>query len=128
MLLRKSFQAAAKASKGAAERSLVETARAVLQKKAGFSDSGIPVILDSNLETKGLDALRAKGFNVQSVSEIFGKDVGDPGINDLAETLGARVLTRDRGRQIGEGFGRNTIQVGRRIKSADQIARVLENL
>ena len=112
--------------KGTAQRSLIETSRAIARKKAGFSDSGTPIILDTNLQAKGLaDALRAKGFNVRSVSEIFGKDVGDSGINKLANTLGARVLTRDRGRQIGEGFGSNAIQVDSRVRSVDDIARIL---
>ena len=105
---------------------LVNTTKAVLRQKAGFSDKGKPIILDSNLETKGLaDALRSQGFNVRSVSEIFGKDVGDPAINRLANQLGARVLTRDRGRQIGEGFGSNAINVNSRVRGTDGISRIL---
>lgn len=71
------------------------------------------------------EALRAKGFNVRSVSEIFGKDVGDQNINSLANSIGARVLTRDRGRQIGEGFGNNAIQVDSRVRGVDGIANFL---
>ena len=66
------------------------------------------------------------GFNVRSVSEIFGKDPGtDIPINKLANILGARVLTRDRGRDSGGGFGSNAIPVDSRIRSIDTIIRIL---
>ncbi len=108
--------------------SLVNTTRAILRKKAGFSDSGTPIILDTNLEAKGLvDILRVNGFNVRSVSEIFGKDVGDSAINQLANKIGAKVLTRDRGRQIGQGFGNNAIQVDSRVRNFDDILRILKS-
>lgn len=96
--------------------------------KAGFSGKGVPIILDENLAARGMaDALRAQGYNVRSVAEVFGQNgVKDPAIRQFAESVGARVLTADRGRQIGEGFGRLAIQVPGRVgTNAEAVARLL---
>jgi hypothetical protein len=92
------------------------------------SNKGVPIILDENLSAKGLaEALRAQGYNVRTVVEIFGQSgIKDPVIRQFAESVGARVLTADRGRQIGEGFGQLAINVSGRVgTSADSIARIL---
>jgi len=121
------FEVGLVAAKGANPRTLIETTRAVLRQKAGFSNNGTPIILDKNLERSGLaNSLRAKGFNVRSVTEICGKvDPGDPAIDRLANQLGGRVLTQDRGRQIGEGFGSNAILVNARANGLESILRLL---
>jgi len=95
----------------------------------GFSEIGKPIILDVNLQRPGLvEALRQKGFNIRSVGEIFGRtDLDDASINVLADRLGAKVLTRDRGREIDGGFWQNAIQVDSRLRSSDEIARFLEH-
>jgi RHS repeat-associated protein len=103
--------------------------RARVAQLAGFSPEGTPVILDENIAGRGVaDALRGRGYNVRSVQEIFGKGgVKDPVINQLAETIRGRVLTADRGRQIGQGFGRNAIQVDSRVgTSVDALSRILD--
>jgi len=95
----------------------------------GFSRYGAPIIIDSNLGANVAATLRAQGFNVRTVAELFGRDPGtDVPIRQLAERIGARVLTQDRGRQAGEGFGRLAVQVDARIANhPNQISRVLRN-
>ncbi len=116
------------ATKKEALGNLVSTVAQVARKKAGFSNNGIPIILDRNLEAKGFaDALRAKGFNVRSITEIFGKDPGDVNIDKLAKMIGAKVLTRDRGRQLDGGFGNSAIQVDSRIRSIEGLTRALKS-
>jgi hypothetical protein len=113
---------------GSAPAQLVEVLRARTAQLAGFSQEGTPVILDENIAGRGVaDALRGRGFNVRSVMEIFGKGgIKDPVINRFAETIRGRVLTADRGRQIGEGFGSNAIQVDARVgTNIDALARIL---
>lgn len=88
------------------------------------------MILDENITGRGVaEGLRERGFNIRSVEEIFGeRGIKDPQINDVAETTGAKVLTQDRGRQIGEGFGKNAIQVDARIGTdVDALARFMES-
>ena len=89
-----------------------------LKQQAGFADKGQAIILDENITGAGVaEALRAQGFNVRSVREIFGRgNIKDPVIREYAELTGARVLTQDRGRQIGEGFGKLAIQVDARVR------------
>ncbi|MCP3139188.1 RHS repeat-associated core domain-containing protein [Pyxidicoccus xibeiensis] len=96
---------------------------------AGFEGEGIPVILDENLDRRGAaEALRAAGFNVRSVQEIFGRgDMTDPDILRLAETIDARVLTADRGRQADGGFFERAIQVDARATGNASLIRLLED-
>lgn len=49
----------------------------------------------------------------------------DPELMNLAEQLDAKVLTRDRGRQMDGGFGSRAVQIDRRINTLDGILRVL---
>jgi hypothetical protein len=68
------------------------------------------------------EALRARGYNVRTVAEIFGADPGDPAIASLAESLCGRVLTnnmRDFGRNIG-------IQIDPRSTTVDTWIRIIE--
>jgi hypothetical protein len=103
--------------------------RARALQKAGFSDRGVPVILDENLAGRGVvEALRGQGFNVRSVEEIFGLGTKDPVIREFAESVGARVLTADRGHQVGEGFGQAAIQVNGRVGSdVPTLTRILSD-
>jgi hypothetical protein len=113
-------------NKECAIQSFMRATTNVARKKAGFKDRGIPIILDSNMESKALAThLRNKGHNVRTITEIFGKDPGDMQINMLASKIGAKVLTKDRGRQIDGGFGRNAIQVDGRIRDFNTIERIL---
>ncbi len=77
----------------------------LIRRRAGFAEEGVPLIIDSNNMRRGMaEALRARGYNVRTVSEIFGVDPGDQAIASLAETLGGRVLAnnmQDFGRTIG---------------------------
>ncbi|HVQ94248.1 MAG TPA: DUF5615 family PIN-like protein [Mycobacteriales bacterium] len=103
--------------------------RDLLRRRGGFADHGAPVILDENLSARGFaDALRARGFNLRSVEEVFGRrGILDPDINQYAEQIGARVLTMDRGRQLDGGFGRLAVQVdARAARSTQALARLLE--
>ena len=94
----------------------------VIRRNAGFADEGIPLIIDSNSMRRGMvDQLRARGFNVRTVAEIFGSDPGDEAIKSLAEKLGGRVLTnnmRDFGRDIA-------IRIDPRATSTDTWTRIL---
>ena len=96
---------------------------ALVRRKAGFADEGIPLIIDSNSMRRGMaEQLRSRGFNVRTVSEIFGQDPGDPAIKSLAEALGGRVLTnnmRDFGRRVA-------IQIDPRATTVDSWIRLIE--
>ena len=71
--------------------------------------------------------LRQAGYNVRDVREIFGSGgIPDEQINQLAETIGAKVLTSDRGRQITGGFFKNAIQVDQRATSVESLKKYLD--
>ncbi|WP_223807098.1 RHS repeat-associated core domain-containing protein [Montanilutibacter psychrotolerans] len=105
---------------------LVRALDQVIRQKAGFGD-GQAVILDENLAARGMaEALRSQGFNLRSVQEIFGRgNVLDPRILELARRIDARVLTRDVGRQLDGGFHERAIIVDYRVRSPEQVGRVL---
>ena len=100
--------------------------KALLAKKAGFSGNGQRVIVDENMSSKLAGQLREAGYDARSVSEMGISGVKDPKLMTLAEQLGARVLTRDRGLQLDGGFGGRAIQIDRRVSSIDGILRILE--
>lgn len=100
--------------------------RGLLAGKAGFTGSGPRYILDENMSPRIAEQLRGLGFNVRSVPEMGLSGTKDPELKQLAELLGARVITRDRGRQIDGGFGGLAVNVDRRVTTADGIARLLE--
>jgi hypothetical protein len=84
---------------------IMELVEAVMARQAGFSDDGVRIIIESNVSVRGLaDALRQRGLNVRTVQEIFGADPDDRVIRKVAERLGARVLSNDRGRMLGKVF------------------------
>jgi hypothetical protein len=95
----------------------------IRRQEAGFAGKGVPLIIDANSERAGMAAaLRARGYNVRTVSEIFGKDPGDPAIQQLAEDIGGRVLTnnmKDFGRLIG-------IKIDPRAISVETWIRLIE--
>lgn len=94
----------------------------------GFARTGTPIVVDSTFGPGITTGLRAQGYNVRSVAEIFGRDPKDPAIRALAERIGARVLTLDRGRDGGMGLGRSAIQADQRIaNSPAQLARFLRS-
>ena len=69
------------------------------------------------------DALRARGYNVRTVAEIFGADPGDPAIAALAEELGGKVLTNNM-----MDFGRNiAIKIDPRATTLDTWIRLIED-
>jgi RHS repeat-associated protein len=119
---------AAEAAKTAERLSILQALRARALQLAGFARDGAPVILDENIEATGAaTALRQAGFNVRGISEIFGRGgVSDPEIMKLAETIGARVLTSDRGRDLAGGFGARAIKVDQRAISPSSLARLLK--
>lgn len=98
-----------------------------LRHKSGFSSQGTPVILDVSLSSKEMaSALRAQGYNVRSVQEIFGRtDLPDDKILELARSIGARVLARDRGHDMDGGFFEAAIVVDQRVKSPETVGRIL---
>ena len=115
--------------KSGALQELVSTTAQVARKKAGFTDDGIPIIIDNSIgtnPTKLAAALRSRGINARSVGEIFGKDPGDSAIKSLADTLGGRVIASDRGRDLAGGFGKATIKAPQQLKSVDSFLRLLE--
>ncbi|MFS8105242.1 DUF5615 family PIN-like protein, partial [Lentzea alba] len=97
-----------------------------LAKSAGFSGAGQRYILDENLSSKLAGQLRDKGYNVRSVTEMGLAGTKDPQLLQLADQMGARVITRDRGRQLDGGFGTRAVIVHPKASSADTIARLLE--
>ena len=102
-----------------------------LRTALGFSPEGHAIILDDNMSRTGLaDELRAAGFNVRTVREIFGRasnKLGDEPINSVAEQIDAMVLTRDKGSDLGGGFGRRKIYVDGRVSSTPSIIRMLKS-
>jgi RHS repeat-associated protein len=105
--------------------------RSRLLQQAGFAEKGAPIILDENLMGSGVvEELRTAGYNVRSIKEIFGKTgIKDPVIREFAEITGARVLTADRGKQLGEGFGKLAIQVDARVgKDVPTLLRILSQV
>lgn len=101
--------------------------RARLRREAGFEESGRPLILDENLQSRGMaEGLRERGHNVRSIQEIYGqRGILDEDIYDLARTLDARVITRDRGRQADGGFQDLGIQIDRRVRSVDGVDAII---
>jgi hypothetical protein len=99
----------------------------VMARSAGFADDGARIIIDSNVSVRGLaDALRQRGYNVRTVQEISGADPGDRVIREVAERLGARVLSNDRGRILGEGFPHLGIFVPQGLRNPDTYARIID--
>jgi hypothetical protein len=101
----------------------------LLATRAGFAGTGEPLIVDNSvpLNPQGLAAaLRAAGYNAQSVGEIFGPDPGDSAILQLAEQLNGRVIASDVGHDIEGGFGQRVIQVPGQIRQLESIIRLLE--
>jgi RHS repeat-associated protein len=91
---------------------------------AGFGERGVPVILDENIAGRGVaEALRARGFNVRDVYEIFGRGgVADKDITTLAESIGGRVLTQN-ARDFPAAV---RIAVDARVRThVDSLARIL---
>ena len=108
---------------------LTDTLKAVLRLRAGFKDTGVPIIVDNSLginPNRTAETLRARGFNACSVTEIFGPDPGDAAIRQLAEFLEGRVVAVDRGREFMGGFGRACIRIDGRVRSVDSIIRIVE--
>ncbi|NRQ38596.1 DUF5615 family PIN-like protein [Nonomuraea sp. NN258] len=104
---------------------LAAAMKRALAKKAGFSGVGVRLLVDENL-SPGLAAfLRKQGFDARSVQELGLKGAKDPELAQLAEQLGAKVVTRDRGRQMDGGFGRNAIQINSKISSFAAILRII---
>jgi predicted nucleic acid-binding protein len=89
----------------AARSNLTATLGSRVTQLAGFSEKGVPLILDENVMARGLsEGLRAQGYNVRTVTEIFGRTgVADADIINVARSVGGRVITnnvRDFGRAL----------------------------
>jgi hypothetical protein len=104
---------------------LASSMRSMLAQRAGFSGSGTRLIVDENLPSAWASGLRAAGYDAQSVAEMGLNGASDQELNQLAEQVGAKVLTRDVGHQIEGGFGANAIQVDSRIRSLSTIFQLL---
>jgi hypothetical protein len=110
-------------------KALTNTMREVVKMRAGFAKEGIPIIVDNSIGVnpqKIANELRKQGFNARSVTEIFGNDPGDANILKLAEAVKGRVLATDRGRNIGGGFGKQSIPVSGKIRQTDTIVRIVK--
>jgi len=92
--------------------------RDLLAKKAGFEGGGQRYILDENLSPRLAEQLRDRGFNVRGVGEMGLNGTKDPQLNQLAQQLDARVITRDRGRQLDGGFGDLAVNIDRRVTTS----------
>ncbi|MGW2116114.1 DUF5615 family PIN-like protein [Streptomyces zhihengii] len=99
--------------------------RGLLAKKAGFTGNGQRIIVDENMSPRFAAQLRDAGYDARSVQEMGLRGTQDPELMRFAEQVGARVLTRDRGRQMDGGFSSRAVQIDRRITSIDGILRVL---
>jgi RHS repeat-associated protein len=91
--------------KAKARASLLSILRTRIRQLAGFSNTGTPLILDENVMNRGLaEGLRARGYDVRSVVEVFGKTgVDDETIRSVANSVGGRVITnnvKDFGRDV----------------------------
>ncbi|NJO07656.1 MAG: hypothetical protein HC876_20245 [Chloroflexaceae bacterium] len=109
---------------------LVVLVRARILRLAGFSERGIPLIVDEStvINVRGVtEALRNRGYNARSIQEIYGqRGIADSTIFDLAEAIDARVVTVDRGRDIGGGFGARSIMVDGRVGQSNTVIRIVE--
>jgi len=98
----------------------------LLRREAGFAGTGQPLIIDNSLganPNRIAQLLRDSGRNAQTVNAIFGKDPKDPAIMQLAEQIGARVVTSDK-----TGFGPIGIRLDQRIRNPQDAVRYLESL
>jgi hypothetical protein len=100
--------------------------RARLAQQGGFSGNGVKIIIDENLPQGWAQELRAAGYDARSISELEMMGASDVEINQLATQLGAKVVTRDRGRQMDGGFGSNAIVIDGRVSSIESVKRILE--
>lgn len=98
--------------------------RGLLLKRAGFSGTGSRVIVDENLPSAWAAGLRAAGYDARSISEMGISGSTDAQIGQLAQQIGARVITRDVGHDIGGGFPGGVI-VDSRIRQLDSLLRIL---
>ncbi|PSL53281.1 hypothetical protein B0I31_10971 [Saccharothrix carnea] len=99
--------------------------RQLIAKKAGFSGKGQRLIVDENMSPSIAGFLRDHGYDARSVSEMGLRGTKDDKLMQLAEQLGAKVVTRDRGRQMDGGFGTLAIQIDRRVSSPEEILRII---
>ncbi len=83
------------------------------------------MIVDENLPSAWAGGLRDAGYDARSVAEMGLNGASDQQLSQLADQVGARVLTRDVGHQIEGGFGSNAIQVDSRIRSLETALRLL---
>ena len=81
--------------------------------------------MDENLPSAWAGALRDSGYDAVSVEEMKLLGANDAALMQLAQQVGANVLTRDVGHQIDGGFSSLTVQVDRRIRSLAPIIRLL---
>jgi hypothetical protein len=67
------------------------------------------------------------GYDAISVNEIFGQDPrNDDPIRECADEWGARVVASDRGRDPGGGFGSRIIRVDGRVRTVEQVIRIVQ--
>lgn len=97
----------------------------VIDAKAGFKTDGQRIIVDENFAGRAPE-LRELGVNARGVDELGMRGADDATINSVAETLGAKVLTSDKGSDIAGGFGQNAIRVDDRVKNAESLKRILD--
>lgn len=96
-----------------------------MESKAGFSAVGQRYLVDANME--GMTGpLRSLGINARGVSEL-GVPAGakDAAIRSLADSVGAKVLTRDVGHDIGGGFGKSGVTIPSRITRPEEVKRYI---
>jgi hypothetical protein len=100
--------------------------------RAGFSREGLPLIVDESIGVVGgpnaaAQALREAGFNARSVLEIYGRGgIQDPQIAGLARQIGGRVVTYDKGAQLGQGFGQLAIRPKGVIRDPTELVRFVQ--
>jgi hypothetical protein len=104
---------------------------AQIRKTAGFSDNGVPIIVDESLNIPGGPAkvaaeLRAAGYNARAVREFAPGSTPDSKILGVADAVNGRVLAVDRGRQLDGGFGSRAVQVPHQIRTVSDVIRILQ--
>ncbi|MFI6024521.1 DUF5615 family PIN-like protein [Amycolatopsis magusensis] len=96
---------------------------------AGFTGKGTKLIIDENFSKRGLAPyLRSKGYDARSVEEmgLAGQKIPDDKVKMVAEAVGAKVVSKDRGRNFGGGFGGIQIKLPERVKSDSDVLRLIE--
>jgi RHS repeat-associated protein len=103
------------------------SAAAKLTSQSGLREP--PLVIDASLGANPqavAELLRIAGFRAATVTDLWGADPGDDMIRCWAEEIDARVVTSDRARDPGGGFGQQTLWVDQRLTIPSEAVRWVE--